>query len=105
VALHSGIDGSDPVRRIDEAGQRELRPARTSRMGTGTLACPRCDAPVALAGRIVSPADRLACPFCAHAGRARDFLSLATPTRPARVTLRVVERASWPPAAPRAPDG
>jgi hypothetical protein len=61
---------------------------RSARLGTGTLACPRCDAPVALAGA-VSPAEPLGCPFCRHAGAVRDFLSLASPTRPARVEVRV----------------
>jgi hypothetical protein len=31
----------------------------------------------------------LACPECSHAGAVRDFLSLAPPTRPARVAVRV----------------
>jgi hypothetical protein len=37
----------------------------------------------------MAPADALDCPFCAHGGRVRDFLSLAAPTRPARVEVRV----------------
>ena len=56
-------------------------------LATGTLACPRCDAPVAPLGPM-SPADPLGCPFCAHAGAVRDFLSLDLPTRPARVEVR-----------------
>ena len=63
------------------------------RLGTGTLACPHCDAPVALAAGGVSPADRLACPFCHHGGAVRDFLSLADPSRPARVVVQVRLRA------------
>jgi hypothetical protein len=70
---------------------REHRPARSGHLGTGTLACPRCDAPVALAGP-VSPVEPLTCPYCAHRGPVRDFLSLAQPTRPARVEVRVVAR-------------
>ncbi|MGB7161269.1 MAG: hypothetical protein WBD40_24640, partial [Tepidisphaeraceae bacterium] len=54
-------------------------------------ACPRCDAPVALGGP-VSPADPLGCPFCGHDGAVRDFLSLAAPTRPTRVVVRIVHR-------------
>jgi hypothetical protein len=56
----------------------------------GTLACPECDAPVALAGERVTPRDVLACPFCDHHGLARDFLSLSTPGRPARVVVRIL---------------
>lgn len=70
---------------------KERRLGAATRIAGGTLACPRCDAPVALAG-VVAPADALACPFCAHDGRVRDFLSLAAPSRPARVEVRVVPR-------------
>jgi hypothetical protein len=45
--------------------RKERRTAESTRLAGGTLACPRCDAPVALAGP-VAPADPLACPFCAH---------------------------------------
>ena len=64
--------------------------ARTGHLASGTLACPRCDAPVALAAGTASPADALGCPFCAHSASVRDFLSLTSPTRPARVAVRVV---------------
>lgn len=96
MGFHHGIDGSDPLRaepvgRV--AGPEELRPAADAwRLGTGTLACPRCDAPVALGGGHVAPADPLGCPYCAHAGAVRDFLSLTAPTRPARVEVRLVLR-------------
>jgi len=30
------------------------------------------------------------CPFCAHRGAVRDFLSLGEPTRPTRVEVRIV---------------
>ena len=36
-----------------------------------------------------TPAEPLACGYCGHGAPARDFLSLAQPTRPARVTVRV----------------
>ena len=68
--------------------RKERRTAATD-VASGTLACPRCDAPVALAGP-VGPADRLGCPYCAHAAPVRDFLSLAAPSRPARVAVRLV---------------
>ncbi len=77
------------VRREQEEIREEHRLARSSRVATGTLACPRCDAPVALAAGPVAPRDALACPFCAHAGAVRDFLSLAPPSRPTRVVVRI----------------
>jgi hypothetical protein len=90
VSFHRRVERSDPVR-TDPI----VRPAHVPlawRLGTGTLACPRCDAPVALAAGGATPADPLACPFCSHGGVLRDFLSLAAPARPARVELRVVPR-------------
>jgi hypothetical protein len=89
VSFQRGIDGTDPVG-PSAAAQEERRRAEAGHLATGTLACPRCDAPVALAGRRLTPADPLTCPFCAHHGALREFLSLAPPTRPARVEVRVV---------------
>jgi hypothetical protein len=95
VSIERGFDAEpvrpDPVGRMSGTEQ-ERRVARMSRIATGTLACPRCDAPVAPAGPL-APVDTLRCPFCLQAGAVRDFLSLAAPTRPARVAVRVVERA------------
>jgi hypothetical protein len=77
-------------RRSRLAGAEEIRHfTRSARLGSGTLACPRCDVPVALAGGPVSPAEPLGCPFCGHDGAVRDFLSLAAPSRPARVVVTV----------------
>jgi hypothetical protein len=82
----------DPIVRL--AGPRERRDAaRPWVLANGTLACPRCDAPVALEPGGVSPAEPMSCPFCRHAGAVRDFLSLTAPSRPARVEVRVVRRA------------
>lgn len=67
----------------------DRRTIRSTVVAHGTLACPECDAPVALAGERVRPPDPLDCPFCAHHAPARDFLSLSTPGRPARVLVRV----------------
>ena len=96
MGLHGRIDGSDPVRPgpVTQQGatREERRKAIGRRLGTGTFACPRCDAPVALAGGPLTPGDAVGCPFCGHAGPARDFLSLSQPTRPARVAVRVVPR-------------
>ncbi len=88
-----GIDGNDPFRPEpvgrNDGPQEERRNARTRHLGSGTLACPACDAPVAPVGTM-SPSDALTCPVCLHAGAVRDFLSLAEPTRPAHVEVRVV---------------
>jgi hypothetical protein len=89
VSFHRRVEGPDPVR--TDPIVRPAHVPRAWRLGTGTLACPRCDAPVALAGA-ASPAEPLACPFCSHGGALRDFLSLAEPTRPTRVEVRVVPR-------------
>jgi hypothetical protein len=93
VSLSRGIDGSDPLRSepiTRLAGSEEERRATRSRVvATGTLACPHCDAPVAPPLGGAAPAQRLACPFCAHTAPLREFLSLASPSRPARVEVRV----------------
>lgn len=96
MTFQRGIDGSDPAR----ARPIAARPgAYEDRLGTrpftvaaATLACPLCDAPVALGGRVASIAEALDCPFCRHSAALRDFLSLATPTRPARVVVRAIPR-------------
>jgi hypothetical protein len=95
VAFHRLGDGAEPVRPepITRMGgtQEERRARRSWVMATGTLACPACDAPTP-PDRPLGPADTLACAYCGHSGRVRDFLSLAAPTRPARVVVRVVDR-------------
>jgi hypothetical protein len=93
MGLHRGIDGSEPVRPHPVgliAGAADQRVARVGTLGTGTLACPGCDAPVALGRDRKRPHEALSCPFCGRAGAVRDFLSLAAPTRPARVEIRLV---------------
>src|SRR4051812_14391455 len=93
MALHRDIDGSEPLRpepmeRL--AGRHELRrEARSSHLATGTLACPGCDAPVLPAPRAMPVGESFSCGFCGQVGAVRDFLSLAEPTRPTRVTVRV----------------
>jgi hypothetical protein len=66
----------------------ERRERRSAPMASGTIACPQCDAPVALAFPL-TPSDWMGCPYCLHTGPVRDFLSLSTPGRPARVVVRV----------------
>ena len=94
MSFQRGIDGSEPARpqpvtRLAGAKADSLV-ARTGHLATGTLACPRCDAPIALAAGPVAPGDPLACPFCDHTATVRDFLSLTRPARPARVAVRVI---------------
>jgi hypothetical protein len=94
MSLFRAMGGPDPVR-PDPVGrlsgtQEERRVRRTWRLATGTVACPSCDAPVLPAG-VVTPADALGCPYCGHTAAVRDFLSLGSPSRPARVEVRVVQ--------------
>ena len=110
MALHRGFDGTDPARResaAEVAGSREIRRAeRSTRLAGGSLACPSCDAPVLLdaAAGPHGPASALLCPWCGTTGPLREFLSLADPSRPARVEARVVfTRASRRPAARQRP--
>ncbi|HEX2125749.1 MAG TPA: hypothetical protein VHF45_04235 [Thermoleophilaceae bacterium] len=89
--IEGRFEGSDPIgdRPVGRMVQEERRRARTSHLARGTLACPSCDAPVAPA-RPLSPSDEIACPYCGGSGPVRDFLSLAEPTRPAHVDVRIV---------------
>jgi|ERR1019366_48891 hypothetical protein len=88
-----GLDDSQPGRPdLITRPEHEQRLARSGHLASGTLACARCDAPVALGSGARSLTDTLVCPFCANRGPVRDFLSLATPTRPARVEVRVAFR-------------
>jgi hypothetical protein len=83
------LDGTD--RGLVPAPEHvELRPAvRSTRLGVGTLACPRCDAPVAIGPDPLRLGQPLGCPFCDHAAPVREFLSMRQPTRPTRVTIHV----------------
>jgi hypothetical protein len=88
-----------------DSGPREYRyRARSTQLAAGTLACPRCDAPVAPA-RPLSLAEWIACPFCTHADAVREFLSLEPPTRPARVVVRVYAAQRKPVASGRGASG
>ena len=87
MAFHR--DGADPIPG-DRVGRthQEIR-VRSRVVAAATLACPRCDAPVAPGERPLTPAEPIQCPFCGEAGRVRDFLSLAAPTRAAHVEIRI----------------
>jgi hypothetical protein len=82
VALHR-----ETIERL--GGRHEHRRESSWHLATGTLACPGCDAPVLPGPGGMSPADPISCGFCQEAGVVREFLSLAEPTRPARVIVRV----------------
>jgi hypothetical protein len=94
VSFLRGIDGSAhntagaPARWIRPSDHRH-RDERSARLCDATLACARCDAPIAPGPQGLSLTEPLVCPFCDHRGPVRDFLSLAMPTRPAHVVLRI----------------
>jgi hypothetical protein len=100
VGIFSGIDGDEPIRpeRIERPGDfdPERRVAREWDLGMGTIACPSCDAPVALPRVPMAPLDPLLCPLCGTAGIVRDFLTVGEPTRPMRVQVRAVYRPPVP---------
>lgn len=79
-----------PQRPVPSHHERRIGQAR--RLGTGTLACARCDVPVAPGPESLAPSDPLLCPYCGHAAPVRDFLSLQEPSRPAHVQVRVTAR-------------
>jgi len=94
VSFVRATDGSwrvrlDPVTRTAAAHEEERRSTPSERLGTGTLACDRCAAPIAIGARPLLPTDALTCPYCNRRAAARDFLSMAAPARPARVEVRV----------------
>ncbi len=84
--------------------RHEERRSRASHLAVGTLACPACDAPVVPGGPL-GPADPVACPYCDHEARVRDFLTLGEPTRPTRVVVRLRSAALDVAALPAGDDG
>jgi hypothetical protein len=91
MAFERTGEGFDPVSQGGGTHHEEYRVGRSTVVAAGTLACPDCDAPVPLHVP-VRPATLLICPYCLRSGHAREFLSLAAPTRPARVVVTVVPR-------------
>jgi len=83
-------DGDFDLNREPVTAHHEERPATHSgRVCGGTLACDRCDAPIDPGSAAITLGQTLTCPFCRRRAPARDFLSLASPTRPARVAVRI----------------
>ena len=91
VSVFRGIDHVEFERgaRAQPALEEQRKATRSGVLGTGTLACRRCDAPIDPGTSPILLTELLACPFCDARGPVRDFLSLAIPTRPARVVVRV----------------
>jgi hypothetical protein len=87
--LSGGNWTSDPRQSDGQRFVQKRRSQRTDRLADGTLACEHCDAPVAIGEQTLGLTDSLSCPFCGHRAPVRDFLSLAVPTRPTHVVLRV----------------
>jgi hypothetical protein len=87
MAFQRGFDGSDPVSGERVGRLHEERRVSTRVVAAGTLACPRCDAPVSPGGRAWSPSEPFMCPYCFHDAAVRDFVSLSAPSRPARVEI------------------
>ena len=90
------VPGSDETGARATAGQEQTRRSirADTRLAEGTLACARCDAPIAIGDSRLALTDELACPYCRHEAPVRDFLSLERPTRPTRVIVRVCLRLS-----------
>jgi hypothetical protein len=93
VTLFRGLgqtpEDSALTRRAAAVHEDKRQTIRSALLGVGTLACGRCDAPIAIGDRPLLLTDELTCPFCRCRGPARDFLSLARPARPARVFVRM----------------
>jgi DNA-directed RNA polymerase subunit RPC12/RpoP len=87
--LRSGNWTSDPREQSDPGVIQKRQTIRSDYLGEATLACARCDAPVAIGPQPLSTSATLTCPFCGHHDRVSAFLSLKKPTRPTRVVLRV----------------
>lgn len=85
----SRFSSTRPSARLVRVYDEQRLSNRTSRLGAGSLACPRCDAPVLIGPEARSPDSPTSCPFCDHGAPLREFLSLEQPTRPARVIVRV----------------
>lgn len=82
---HSATGPLRAVRVTRVAGHYEERLAAGLHLMTATLACPECDAPVALPAPRAATTHPVGCPYCGTAGVLRDFLSFDRPVRPARV--------------------
>jgi hypothetical protein len=87
--LSGGNWTSDPREQAGQQFVQKRKATRTDRLADATIACDHCDAPVAIGDDRLRLTDTLTCPFCGRRAPVRDFLSLAVPTRPTHVVLRV----------------
>jgi len=93
-SFNASTSGASDATRRFTVHEEKRRAIDTTQLGIATLACAVCDAPVAIGPWPHAPAQMLSCPFCAHRAPLREFLSLAAPTRPARVSVRLAGRRS-----------
>ena len=91
MAFERTGEGSGPLRRGTDTHHEEHRVSRSGIVAAGTFACPHCDAPIPPHVPI-KPVALMICPYCLRSGRARDFLSLESPSRAAHVEVRVIQR-------------
>lgn len=80
MALHLDPQGSEPAREtrhvrvadIDE--QRQVVRDGIQQIAHGALVCPSCDLPVVI-DEPVAAGDEIACGYCEHEARAREFVA------------------------------
>ena len=93
MSLHRPAEGSGPLEPSGPRGAtHEQRRAAGSRLASGTLSGPVCDAPPAPPERPLSPTEPLSCGYCSHEAAVRDFLTLGDPVRPTVVAVHVRSR-------------
>lgn len=85
----AGWGGPDPLEQRLPGQVEERRATSAGVVAAATLACRRCDAPIAPGPTPLLLTDHLWCPVCEDSGPVRDFVSLSAPTRPAHVVVRV----------------
>ena len=85
----TGRGSSQPGSRAEQVSQRKLRADRNGAIAAGTIACARCDAPVAIGPDRVAVTEALTCPFCTGQRPVGEFRSLAVPTRLTRIQVRL----------------
>ncbi len=82
VTLFRGLgqtpDEAALTRRATAVHEQKRKATAPTLLGVGTLACGRCDAPIAVGDRPLLLTDRLTCPFCGRRGPARDFFVALT---------------------------
>lgn len=80
---------SQPGSRAEQVSERKLGADPNGAIAAGTIACARCDTPMAVGPDQVAVTKALTCPFCTPQRPVWEFLSLDVPTRPTRVGVRL----------------